>query len=472
MPGIVPLECLMGQDGAEELQEAAAQLKIEESSGEDEEEDFDTSEPSMIRLSEQMYKFFDNHKEAAKMSHDKLQLRDMLFRELRDVFPLCGLYIVGSSLNGFGTNGSDMDLCLMIANSEIVQKTDAIRVLSLIMATFSQKHMVREQKLIHAKVPILRVEFQQPYSNIVVDINANNAVAIKNTHLLLNYASFDWRVRPLVSVVKGWAKRCGMNDASRSTFTSYSLVLMVIHFLQCGLEKPVLPSLQELFKDKFNSLNSVPSVDMATALSQAALADWEYDTEHTLADLLIGFLRYYAHDFDYDRDAISVRLGQRTDRSYVAKNVSPYNHKITQWRCICIEEPFTLSNTAHSVYDDLLFQAIKDTFKAGYELMMDCHDLDELMAMKPIQVPDNHMRMTHFNAHVTVMERSNSNISSEFSSSNASVKDDGMHGKISPGKDVVFQTSSTQDLLAQLFAMPKQQMYKEMPAAEKSLHVL
>lgn len=32
---------------------------------------------------------------------------------------MCGLYVVGSSLNGFGNNSSDMDLCLMITNKDV-----------------------------------------------------------------------------------------------------------------------------------------------------------------------------------------------------------------------------------------------------------------------------------------------------------------------------------------------------------------
>ena len=34
-------------------------------------------------------------------------------------FAVCGLYVVGSSLNGFGTNSSDMDLCLIITNKDV-----------------------------------------------------------------------------------------------------------------------------------------------------------------------------------------------------------------------------------------------------------------------------------------------------------------------------------------------------------------
>lgn len=42
----------------------------------------------------------------------------------------------------------------------------------------------------------------------------------------------DSRVRPLVVVVKKWAKTQGINDASQGTLSSYALTLMVIHYLQ------------------------------------------------------------------------------------------------------------------------------------------------------------------------------------------------------------------------------------------------
>jgi len=31
----------------------------------------------------------------------------------------CGLYVIGSSMNGFGSSSSDMDLCLMLSHAEV-----------------------------------------------------------------------------------------------------------------------------------------------------------------------------------------------------------------------------------------------------------------------------------------------------------------------------------------------------------------
>lgn len=55
--------------------------------------------------------------------------------------------------------------------------------------------------------------------------------------VFLSYNTFSFysaesRVRPLVLVVKKWAHYHGINDASRGTLNSYSLVLMVLHYLQ------------------------------------------------------------------------------------------------------------------------------------------------------------------------------------------------------------------------------------------------
>ncbi|KAK6039534.1 PAP/25A associated domain protein [Cooperia oncophora] len=342
-------------------------------------------------LSEEIWHYHNSVTQSEKMLNRKLHLRDMLYYSICPVFPMCGLYVVGSSLNGFGNNTSDMDLCLMITNKDLDQKTDAVVVLNMILSTLQHTEWVSHQKLILAKVPILRIKFAPPFSDITVDLNANNSVAIKNTHLLCYYSSFDWRVRPLVSVVKEWAKRKGINDANRSSFTSYSLVLMVIHYLQCGTEPGVLPSLQQMFPRRFANKCDVRTLNVTLPLDPPS-PEWQYADKSTLGELLIGFLDYYANKFDYDRDAISVRLGKRIDRAVIARQRpnGGYQQNGTnwrsQWRCICIEEPFTYSNTAHSIYDEMVFDAIKTAFREAHQELDTTRDLQRLLNCKPIPV--------------------------------------------------------------------------------------
>lgn len=68
--------------------------------------------------------------------------------------------------------------------------------------------------------------------------------------------SVDWRLRPLVLVAKLWAQCHNINNAKNMTISSYSLALMVIHFLQYAVDPPVLPCLHEMYPEKFHILVS------------------------------------------------------------------------------------------------------------------------------------------------------------------------------------------------------------------------
>ena len=62
-------------------------------------------------------------------------------------------------------------------------------VLTKVMGTLNGARHVRDLQLIPAKIPILRMKFTVPFEDIVVDLNANNSVSIRNTHLLCYYSS-------------------------------------------------------------------------------------------------------------------------------------------------------------------------------------------------------------------------------------------------------------------------------------------
>uniref|UniRef100_A0A9J2PKF9 PAP-associated domain-containing protein n=1 Tax=Ascaris lumbricoides TaxID=6252 RepID=A0A9J2PKF9_ASCLU len=331
----------------------------------------------------------------------KLHLRDVLYCYISQIFPMCGLYMVGSSLNGFGTNSSDMDLCLMISRDDLDQRTDALVILKMVAEALVNLKSIREQVLIPAKVPILRLKFMEPFAELAVDLNVNNSVAIRNTHLLYYYSLFDWRVRPIVTVVKEWAKRRDMNDANRSTFTSYSLVLMVIHYFQCGVDPPLLPSLQRLYPVRFDRHSDVRKLDMSVPLNPAPSVMWPYRETNTLGELLLGFLDYYANEFDYLHDAISVRLGRKVDRAIVARQRSQHNN-MAQWTCVCIEEPFNLSNTAHSVHSQMVFDAIRQAFTDGFKELDANRDLHAFLNAPPIHVSTPYGSTAHLNEFLSI----------------------------------------------------------------------
>ncbi|EGC33557.1 hypothetical protein DICPUDRAFT_23747, partial [Dictyostelium purpureum] len=90
-----------------------------------------------------------------------------------------------------------------------------------------------------AKVPIIR--FNEKTTEIQFDMCFNNRLSIYKSILVKEYADLDSRCRDLILLVKHWATQKNIKDASQGTFSSFCLVLMVINFLQNGVNPPILP---------------------------------------------------------------------------------------------------------------------------------------------------------------------------------------------------------------------------------------
>ncbi|XP_035229544.1 poly(A) RNA polymerase gld-2 homolog A-like [Stegodyphus dumicola] len=307
------------------------------------------------------------------MYFKKMHLRTAVHSVLNRIFPSCDLRVVGSSVNGLGTNNSDVDMCLILSSMEIDQQTEAMNLLKSAQRLLNQCSFVKSTDLITAKVPILK--FIEKYNNIQVDLNINNTVGIANTQLLGAYSQLDWRVPPLVLVIKKWAQVCKINNAKEMTLSSYSLVLMVIHYLQCGCEPPVLPCLQKMHPRRYESGDYwkwvVPS-----------RGDISFHSKNTqsLGSLLYGFFDYYTNVFDFSKDVISVRLGCKLPKQ-VAMNFKSAKNKRGHWKFICIEEPFNRTNTACAVYDQDSFNRIMSAFKNTWLHLSDKKDLSAVLIL-------------------------------------------------------------------------------------------
>ncbi|NXC73055.1 GLD2 polymerase, partial [Anhinga anhinga] len=270
------------------------------------------------KLSQQVLEWFQACQQQTCDLNRKELCRTELQREIQRIFPQSRLFLVGSTLNGFGTRSSDGDLCLVVKEEpiptfffnvvfQVNQKTEAMQILSLVQKLFSTKlcNYIERPQLIRAKVPI--VKFRDKVRQF--DLNVNNVVGIRNTFLLRTYAYIENRVRPLVLAVKKWASFHNINDASRGTLNSYSLVLMVLHYLQT-LPEPILPSLQKNYPESFDPTTQLHLVHQAPCTIPPYLSK----NGSSLGDLLIGFFKYYATEFDWSHQMISVREAKAIPR--------------------------------------------------------------------------------------------------------------------------------------------------------------
>ncbi|XP_013063605.2 poly(A) RNA polymerase GLD2-like [Biomphalaria glabrata] len=300
----------------------------------------------------------------------KLKLRKCLLSVMSGAFPNCRLFLVGSSMTGFATRSSDVDMCLMITDQEIDQKYEATVILNSISRVFRKCSFMRSPQVIKAKVPIFK--FFDAISQVECDLNINNIVGIRNTHLLRYYAYMDWRVRPLMLFIKFWARFHDINDASKKTISSYSLTLMLIHYLQAGVSPPVLPCLHSLKPHLFSTFNKVYRLTLDFDENNINFIS---RNNVTLGELFLGFLNYYANRFDYNTQVISVRLGKAIHR----REVNDSNNS-GQWKFLNIEEPFDKSNTARSVFDYHVFQRILRVFKVSYNTLEKSRNVKDILS--------------------------------------------------------------------------------------------
>ncbi|XP_065325336.1 poly(A) RNA polymerase GLD2-A-like isoform X2 [Gordionus sp. m RMFG-2023] len=277
-------------------------------------------------------------------------------RIIIDIFPTASLFIIGSSNSGFSVENSDLDMCLYIPDMKEEDHRTICSNLYQIQSLFRNPNTLRSTLVIPARVPILKLVDVK--NDIEVDLNINNIVGVYNTYLMKAYSYVDCRVAPLIIIVKHWAKFHNINDASKQSLNSYSLALMVLHYLQV-CHPPVIPALQQRNKELFDIDNySLQHFSDYKSLKDKLI--WKSENEQSLGQLLRSFFHYYAYEFKFDTDAISVRLGAKIHRSQVNRNIPNIKYRHNQsWKYICVEEPFDKTNTAYSTYNINTFNLIK-----------------------------------------------------------------------------------------------------------------
>ena len=182
------------------------------------------------------------------------RVRDWVSSVLEAYSPSASVELFGSSINRFGSNASDVDVCLVLpseptesAGKETDPHDRASKAVVELGKLFAAAGATDVDDRRHtARVPVLK--FTEPTHQISTDISIGNVLALRNTSLLRMYAQSDSRVCELVYVMKHWARSRDLNDPSTSTLSSYGLILMMIRFLQ-RRSPPVLPVLQAVPPD-------------------------------------------------------------------------------------------------------------------------------------------------------------------------------------------------------------------------------
>jgi terminal uridylyltransferase len=319
---------------------------------------------------------------AAEREDIRLRLQQMI-RASGVVPQSCTLVLFGSSKNNFGAVGADLDMCLQYQRGEDMPTGDERgEVIEAIGEVMIKEGMVDVQARSTARIPILL--FKDNVSGIDCDISFNNPLAICNTNLLATYSVVDDRVRALAYAIKHWAKRRAINSPQSGTLSSYGYLLCLIHFLQIQGLVPDLQSLPPTW-DPHNYQVDAPPVRMEPHPVEGVLCNtYFYDAvrnhnglqklrnfssqnKQSLGELIMEFFRYFAYDFDYRRDIVSIR---RLHGNSVFTKLSKMESSC--WGSherLSIEDPFeTWYDVAH-VLKNPQMTFIRAEFLRAYTLM-------------------------------------------------------------------------------------------------------
>uniref|UniRef100_A0A914XXS9 PAP-associated domain-containing protein n=1 Tax=Panagrolaimus superbus TaxID=310955 RepID=A0A914XXS9_9BILA len=234
-----------------------------------------------------------------------------IIKESLPEMPDATLHFCGSSVNSCGTESCDVDLCwaVPIAVDPAVPsdvpypmheqgRFDPARLLCFAMRKIDEIDNVANLQYISARVKILKFDIEIDGLILPVDINLNNIAGVYNTFMVKHYTKIDERFSILSRILKAWGKKAQVVDSSHGYLNSYTIVLMVLHFLQCGVSPPILPNLNAIRPDLFDGNLNLHQLEKSYDID---LGIQMHRNDTPIGNLLIGFFRYYAM-FNYEHE--------------------------------------------------------------------------------------------------------------------------------------------------------------------------
>ncbi|XP_061540719.1 terminal uridylyltransferase 4 isoform X2 [Phycodurus eques] len=302
------------------------------------------------------YELAPTHAEQQKREQILASLERFIRKEYNDKAQLC---LFGSSKNGFGFHDSDLDICMTLEGHETAEKLNCKEIIEGLAKVLKKHAGLRNiLPITTAKVPIVKFEHRQ--SGLEGDISLYNTLAQHNTRMLAMYAALDERVQFLGYMMKVFAKRCDIGDASRGSLSSYAYILMVIYFLQ-QRQPPVIPVLQEIFDgtsipqkivDGWNAFFFDDLEDLRLHMSVLEL------NPESAGELWLGLLRFYTEEFDFKEHVITIRQKKR---------LTTFEKQWTS-KCIAIEDPFDLNHNLGAGVSRKMTNFIMKAFINGRKL--------------------------------------------------------------------------------------------------------
>ncbi|CAG9465955.1 unnamed protein product [Pedinophyceae sp. YPF-701] len=230
--------------------------------------------------------------------------------------------LFGSRATGLALPGSDLDIVILGGEADALMLSPAsgfarkhrprlVGRLNDLLATLQGMGAVQAGYVIGtAKIPIIKSRMRAPGSKAVLPVDISLGVANGEAAVGLMGRSLAelWPARPVLLVAKALLREHNLNEVFTGGVSSYSLFSMVAaHLVRLGY--PV-PAAIRSRGDADRSGSQPGAFELnGGGVPGGSASPLPSDLPHDLGDMLLSFLQFFGAEFNYRRDAVSVRRG-------------------------------------------------------------------------------------------------------------------------------------------------------------------
>ncbi|CAJ0944399.1 unnamed protein product, partial [Mesorhabditis belari] len=391
------------------------------------------------RFVKDIVQYYDDYKQDHKTLEQKDEAMLAVQKEMEFVFPLNSVRIfpIGPTADGCGAKTSGLDATIVLDEKfpdewddrPIRRNVDQTREYQLECLERMNRHLSGPNRhnsslkvidfiqsdpesaesdiVLGPVLPFLRIAYymgrtplikskSRPGENVkkpelpavYINVFINDIASIYNAHLIYNYTKLDKRFPQITLAIKGWAANNLASKQGPQLLTSPTICLLVIHYLQSGIEPPVLPNLHYLHPKQFGEHATLWESDLR-APGKARIPEWR-NNGTPIHEQLVGFFHYYAN-FDFRHKAISIQKAKILNKNEIP---DPYNSQMI------IEDPFKLDNLTR-VVSGHIYRKIVTALCAAALAMTQRPVMNKLLAEDPNSRPSlrgremSHIRIKH-----------------------------------------------------------------------------